>query len=543
MWALQEGSDNSDEFRRENANKEIPENIKKEVLQRFFQIYMFKCQIGTLTNVLLERSEEKEIFKRYLNIINNAFPTLDENNKLDKLIMDSDFLMNKVLDDTLTPKPYYSREFPTCQQSPYLIFLLPEYIYTKKYQDKIEDPRISYVVYRNNSCSVPIKGYVKPIPEFGGSIEPNQVFETREQCQEYKKQLLTEQQRRTAEARQKALAEYGDLTDPDVSGNVDDFVIPEGTWGIDEIPGKCYRAEDSGKDLSKNWYEKGNILFLMHFSEIDPNQEDLTVCVSQEYLEERMRDNTNIYYTCTGPRAKILNGDRSGQIIPYDEVEPEDRYDRLPSGGPDAANVNNVEETFVKINFAEEQLRNEKGEKTVDTTVPAYLRINDVRKIIQIVSENPDTPRVFSLLPDGERTHTVTKSVMDGESVVGGFHCQNNSVINIFKVREFIPKTGAAGEWRDIPPLAPSFPLSPPLPRLSRQIGINRPFDSDNEILTPFTRQEEGTEISEEQRLLEGTDIDEQGVARQLDFDFQRDEDEDEDEDEEQVMRRRSSIR
>ncbi len=523
MWAFQEGADDPDEFRRKNSAKEVPENIKKEVLHRFFQRYIINCKLGSFKNILFDLSlgPTRKVILKYLRIINNSFPVLDKNNKLDELIMDSNFLMNDVLQqDRKTDER-------TCNYSPYICFLVPEYIYIRKYKDTIEDPRISYSIYRNNSCSVPIKGYVKPIPKFGGSVEPNQVFDTREQCQEYKKQLLTEQQRRTAEARQKALAEYGDLTDPDVSGNVDDFAIPGGTWGVDEIPGKCYRAEDSGKDLSKNWYEKGNILFLMHFSEIDPNQEDLTVCVSQEYLEERMRDRTNIYYTCTGPRAEILNGDRRGQIIPYGEVEPEDRYDRLPSGGPDAANVNNVEETFVKINFAEEQLRNEKGEKTVDTTVPAYLRINDVRKIIQIVSENPDTPRVFSLLPDGERTHTVTKSVMDGESVVGGFHCQNNSVINIFKVREFVPKTGAAGEWRDIPPLAPSFPLSPPLPRLTRQIGINRPFDSDNEILTPFTGQEEGTEISEEQRLLEGTNIDEQGVARQLDSDFQRDEGED----------------
>lgn len=507
MWALQEGSDNSDEFRRENANKEIPENIKKEVLQRFFQIYMVKCQIATLTNVLRERSDEKEVFKRYLKIINNAFPALDENNKLDKLIMDSDFLMNKVLDDTLIPKPYYSEEFPRCEQSPYLIFLLPEYIYTKKYQDKIEDPRISYVVYRNNSCSVPIKGYFKPTPEFGGLIEPNQVFDTREQCQEYKKQLLTEQQRRTAEARERAIAQYGDLTDPDVSGDVDDFVIPGGTYGVDEIPGKCYRAEDSGKDLSEKWYEKGNILFLMHFSEIDPNQEDLTVCVSKEYLQERMNSPTNIYYTCNGPRAEILNGDRRGQVIPIEDVRPDERYHRLPWRDAD---VTNQEETFIKINMAQEQLRDESGQLTVDTTVPAYLRINDVRKIIKIINENPDKTRVFSLIPDGERTHTVTKSVMDGESVVGGFHCQNNSVINIFKVREFVPKTGAPGEWRDIITLPPPPPpVSPPVspPQIPRTSGLNLPID---DILAPFTREVEGTEINEQQRPAEDTVIEDQ---------------------------------
>jgi hypothetical protein len=509
MWALQQGSDNPDEFRRKNANKEIPENIKKEVLQRFFQIYMVKCQIATLTNALRTRSDEKEVFKRYLKIINNAFPALDENNKIDKLIMDSDFLMNKVLDDTLIPKPYYNQELPTCEQSPYIIFLLPEYIYTKKYQDKIEDPRISYVVYRNNSCSVPIKGYIKPTPEFGGSIEPNQVFKDKKQCQEYKKQLLAEQQRRAAEARERGIAQFGDLTDPVISGDVDDFVIPGGTYGVDEIPGKCYRAEDSGKDLSKNWYEKGNILFLMHFSEIDSKQEDLTVCVSKEYLEERMRDSTNIYYPCTGPKAEILNGDRRGQIIPIEDVKPEDRYDRLPSRGPDAGNANNVEETFVKINFAEEQLRNEKGKKTVDTAVPAYLRINDIRKIIQIVSENPDKTRIFSLIPDGERTHTVTKSVVDGGSDVGGFHCQNNSVIYIFKVREFVPKTGAPGEWRDIITLPPPPPpVSPPVspPQIPRTSGLNLPID---DIIAPFTRQE-GTEITEQQRPAEDTVIEDQ---------------------------------
>ena len=515
MWALQEGSDNLDEFRRENANKEIPENIKKEVLQRFFQIYMVKCQIATLKNIcekwiagnwpreLSHRKRTKNIFKKYLGIINNTFPDLDENNKLDKLIMDSDFLMNKVLDDTLIPKPYYSQEFPTCEQSPYLIFLLPEYIYTKKYQDKIEDPRISYVVYRNNSCSVPIKGYVKPIPEFGGLIEPNQVFDTREQCQEYKKQLLIEQQRRTAEARERGLAQYGDLTDPDVSGDIDDFVIPGGTYGVDEIPGKCYRAEDSGKDLSEKWYEKGKILFLMHFSEIDPNQEDLTVCVSKEYLEERMNSSTNIYYTCNGPRVSILNGDRRRQVIPIEEVRPDERYDRLPLRGAD---VTNQEETFIKINMAEEQLRDESGQLTVDTTVPAYLRINDVRKIIQIINENPDKTRVFSLIPDGERTHTVTKSVMDGGSIVGGFHCQNNSVINIFKVREFVPKTGAPGEWRDIITLPPPPPPVSP-PQIPRTSGLNLPID---DILAPFTREVEGTEINEQQRPAEDTVIEDQ---------------------------------
>ena len=517
MWALQEGSDNSDEFRRENANKEIPENIKKEVLQRFFQIYMVKCQIATLTNVLRERSDEKEVFKRYLEIINNAFPALDENNKLDKFIMESDFLMNNVLDDTLIPKPYYSPKIPACEQSPYLIFLLPEYIYTKKYQDKIEDPRISYVVYRNNSCSVPIKGYFKPTPEFGGSIEPNQVFDTREQCQEYKKQLLAEQQRRAAEARERGIAQFGDLTDPDVSGKVDDFVIPGGIDGVDEIPGKCYRAEDSGKDLSEKWYEKGNILFLMHFSEIDPNQQDLTVCVSKEYLEERMNSSTNIYYPCTGPRAEILNGNRRRQIIPIEEVRPDERYDRLPAAGEGAADVNNQNETFIKINMAEEQFRDEEGYKTVDTAVPAYLRINDVRKIIQIVTENPLKTRVFSLIPDGERTHTVTKSVMLNEGNVGGFHCQNNSVINIFKVREFIPKTTSAGEWRDIITLPPPPPpVSPPLPQLTRQIGINQPFDSDNDILAPFTREVEGTEVNEQERPAEDTVIEDENIEDQL---------------------------
>ena len=510
MWALQENphsllSDSSwssqyKTFRSKNANKEIPENIKKEVLQRFFQIYTSKCQISTLANICKEwiagrarrRGDEKGIFKKYLGIINNAFPELDKNNKLDKLIMDSNFLMNKVLDDKLRPISYYVQEVPECEYSLYINILFPEYIFTKKYQDKIEDPRISYVVYRNNSCSVPIKGYVKPIPEFGGSVEPNQVFDNKEQCQEYKKQnVLAEQQRRTAEARERSIAKYGDLTDPDVSGNVDDFVIPGGTYGVDEIPGKCYRAEDSGKDLSKKWYEKGSILFLMHFSEIDPNQQDLTVCVSKEYLEERMTDNTNIYYPCTGPRAEILNGDRRGQIIPIENLRPEDRYDRLPTRWAD---ITNQDETFVKINMAEEQLRNELGEKTVDTTVPAYLRINDVRKIIQIVSENPDKTRVFSLLPDGERTHTVTKSVMVGEGNVGGFHCQNNSVINIFKVREFAPKTGAPGEWTDIdtrPTQAPSYSPSTP----SYNPGI----------LAPFTRQTEGTEINEEQRPTEDT--------------------------------------
>ena len=496
MWALQEGSDNPDEFRRKNANKEIPENIKKEVLQRFFQIYISKCQIATLANVLRELSNEKEIFKRYLEIINNAFSELDEKNKVDILIMDSDFLMNKVLDDRLISKPYYATENPACQYSPYINFLLPEYIYTKKYQDKIEDLRISYVVYRNNSCSVPIKGYFKPTRDFGGSVEPNQIFDNKEQCQEYKKQILAEQQRRTTEARQRAIAEYGDLTDPDISGDVDDFVIPGGTYGVDEIPGKCYRAEDSGKDLSKKWYEKGNILFLMHFSEIDPNQEDLTVCVSKEYLEERMTDNTNIYYTCTGPSAEILNGPRRGQTIPIENLRPEDRYDRLPSA---AADVTNQDETFVKINMAEEQLYNERGEKTVDTTVPAYLRINDIRKIIQIVTENPDKTRIFSLIPDGERTHTVTKSVMVGESIVGGFHCQNNSVINIFKVREFIPQTNSPGLWNDIITEPPPAIYSPNTPS----------YNPD--ILAPFTRQPEGSEITEGQRPSENTVIEDGG--------------------------------
>lgn len=483
MWALQESSDNLEEFRRKNADKEIPENIKKEVLQRFFQIYTSKCQISTLTNIFeawvagrggrWRRGDDKGIFKKYLGIINKAFPALDENNKLDKLIMDSNFLMNKVLEDKLRSIPYSAQESPECEYSLYINILFPEYIYNKKYKDKIEDQRISYVVYRNNSCSVPIKGYFKPTPEFGGSVEPNQVFDNKEQCQEYKKQILAEQQQRTAAARERAIAQYGDLTDPDVSGDVDDFVIPGGTYGVDEIPGKCYRAEDSGKDLSEKWYEKGNILFLMHFSEIDPNQQDLTVCVSKEYLEERMTDNTNIYHTCTGPRANILNGPRRGQIIPIEEVRPEDRYDRLPSAGSGAADVNNQDETFVKINMAEEQLRNEEGEKTVDTTVPAYLRINDVRKIIKIVTENPDKTRIFSLIPDGERTHTVTQSVMIGESIVGGFHCQNNSVINIFKVREFSPQTNAAGLWNDI--------ITEPTP----------------DILAPFTRQPEGAEIAE----------------------------------------------
>tara|TARA_B100001093_G_scaffold514061_1_gene587278 strand:- start:4498 stop:8040 length:3543 start_codon:yes stop_codon:yes gene_type:complete len=505
MWALQESSDNLDEFRRKNADKEIPENIKKEVLQRFFQIYTSKCQISTLTNIFEARvagrggGDDKGIFKKYQGIIDNAFPALDENNKLDKLIMGSNFLMNEVLQDKLRPIPYYATEVPECEYSLYINILFPEYIYNKKYKDKIEDQRISYVVYRNNSCSVPIKGYFKPTREFGGSIEPNQVFDNKEQCQEYKKQILAEQQQRTTEARQRAIAQYGDLTDPDVSGDVDDFVIPGGTYGVDEIPGKCYRAEDSGKDLSEKWYEKGNILFLMHFSEIDPNQEDLTVCVSKEYLEERMSDNTNIYYTCTGPRAEILNGPRRGQVIPIENLRPEDRYDRLPSGGSDAADVSNQDETFVKINMAEEQLRNERGEKTVDTTVPAYLRINDVRKIIQIVTENPDKTRIFSLLPDGERTHTVTKSVMLGGSIVGGFHCQNNSVINIFKVREFSPQTNAAGLWNDITEPPPAI-YSPNTPSYTP------------DILAPFTRQQpEGSEIREAQRLPENTVIEDDG--------------------------------
>lgn len=507
MWALQENSDNLDEFRRKNADKEIPENIKKEVLQRFFQIYTSKCQILTLTNIFkawiagmgARRRDDKGIFKKYLGIINNAFPDLDEKNKLDKLIMDSNFLMNKVLENKLRPIRYYAQEVPECEYSVYINILFPEYIYNKKYQNKIEDQRISYVVYRNNSCSVPIKGYFKPTRDFGGLLEPNQIFDNKEQCQEYKKQILAEQQQRTTQARERAIAEYGDLTDPDVSGDVDDFVIPGGTYGVDEIPGKCYRAEDSGKDLSEKWYEKGNILFLMHFSEIDPNQQDLTVCVSKEYLEERMTDNTNIYYTCTGPRANILNGPRRGQVIPIENLRPEDRYDRLPSGGSDAADVTNQDETFVKINMAEEQLRNEEGEKTVDTTVPAYLRINDVRKIIQIVTENPDKTRIFSLIPDGERTHTVTQSVMVGESIVGGFHCQNNSVINIFKVREFSPQTNAAGLWNDIITEPPPAIYSPNTPS----------YNPD--ILAPFTRQPEGAEITEEQRPFENTVIEDNG--------------------------------
>jgi hypothetical protein len=148
--------------------------------------------------------------------------------------------------------------------------------------------------------------------------------------------------------------------------------------------------------------------------------------------------------------------------------------------------------------MAEEQLRNELGQKTVDTTVPAYLRINDVRKIIQIVTENPDKTRIFSLLPDGERTHTVTKSVMLGEGIVGGFHCQNNSVINIFKVREFSPQTNAAGLWNDItePPPAIYSPNTP---------------SYNPDILAPFTRQPEGSEIREEQRLSENTVIEDDG--------------------------------
>ncbi len=521
MWALQENSDNLDEFRRKNANKEIPENIRKAVLQRFFQIYTSKCQISTLVNIFKSwiagrarrRGDEKGIFKKYLGIINNAFPDLDEKNKLDKLIMDSNFLMNKVLQDKLTPIPYYATEVPECEYSIYINILFPEYIYNKKYQDKIEDQRISYVVYRNNSCSVPIKGYFKPTREFGGSIEPNQVFENKEQCQEYKKQKVLAAAI-TAEATERSIAEYGDLTDPDVSGNVADFVIPGGTWGVDEIPGKCYRAEDSGKDLSEKWYEKGNILFLMHFSEIDPNQQDLTVCVSKEYLEERMTDNTNIYYPCTGPRADILNGPRRGQIIPIEEVRPDERYDRLPSSGSDAADVSNQDETFIKINMAEEQLRNELGEKTVDTTVPAYLRINDVRKIIQIVTENPDKTRIFSLIPDGERPHTVTKSVMLREGVVGGFHCQNNSVINIFKVRGFTPQTDAPGLWNDIITEPPPAIYSPNTPS----------YNPD--ILAPFTRQPEGSEIREGQRPSENTAVIEdngelilQGQVERQDYD------------------------
>ena len=277
------------------------------------------------------------------------------------------------------------------------------------------------------------------------------------------------------------------------------MAIPKGTYGVDEIPGKCYRAEDSGKDLSEKWYEKGNILFLMHFSEIDPQQQDLTVCVSKEYLEQRMADPTNVYYPCNGPKADILNGNRKGQVIPIEDVRPDERYDRLPKGGPDSADATNENETFVKINMAEEQLYNEKGEKTVDTTVPAYLRITDIRKIIQIISENPNKTRVFSLLPDGERTHTISQSVYNGGNIVSGFHCQNNSVINIFKVREFVPKTNAAGEWKDIdtrPPQAPSYSPSTP--------------SYNPDILAPFTTRQEGTEIPEQPRLAENTVIEDQ---------------------------------
>ena len=507
MWALQENSDNLDNFRNKNADKEIPENIKKEVLQRFFQIYILKCKISVLSTGLLKRVSNKEVgFDRYLKIINNAFSNLEETNKLDKFIMDSKFLMDEVLNNKLIPSPNNRfKFFPKCEYSPYINFLFPEYIYTKKYQDKIKDPRISYFVYKNNYCTGPIKGYFKPTPEFGGSVEPNQVFDTKDQCQEYKKQLLTEQQRRTAEARERAFAQYGDLTDPDVSGDVDDFVIPGGTYGIDEIPGKCYRAEDSGKDISKKWYEKGNILFLMHFSEIDPAQEDLTVCVSKEYLEKRMFDPTNIYYTCNGPNAEILNGDRRGKIIPIGKVRPDEIYDRLPKMGPGSAEPSNEYETFVKINIGQEILRNEKGEKTVDTTVPAYLRINDVRKIIQIINENPEKTKIFSLIPDGVRTHTITKHVYDTWEDVSGFHCQNNTFINIYKVREFVPKTNAAGEWKDLEDVI--LTIDSPPPQLTRQ-GSN----IYGGILAPFTRQEEGTEITEQQRPTEDTVIDDYEV-------------------------------
>ena len=506
----------------------VPEKIQKDVKQRVMEVMIYKCYLADFYDNLVEIGQEKyaAIIAKTFKIQEDGFEIINIQDPIDNAIH--------------TLQWWYVTS--GCNQQKLFNITSIDYVMNQQYNGKINAiPRTPYYVIINEANKYKcqrVLGYNKPLKELGGLLEPNQVFDTEEECENNKVRIIEEIKNRREEEdrerKEKARAriqeerekmkeqakrfaeQYGEEKTEIIPDDIEDFPIPRGMGasgilGMEEVPGKCYKSEDSSKTSSKKWYEEGNILLYFQFSEVDSNAEDTTVCVSKEYLIERMNEPTNIYFTCNGPRAAIINGPRTNTVVNIEDLNPDERYHRLPIAQMDP------NEKFVKINRGENVFTDEDpnspsyGEVTVSTSIPAYLRYQDVRRIINL-SNDPNKVRVFSLIPDGERTHTVTQSVIDGDSVVGGFHCQNNSVIHIFKVREFIPSENPQSipsTWADIEETKEEGDIIEekeddiPIPYSSTTPSYN-----PNAVISPFTTPpSEGTEVLEQERPSEDTVI------------------------------------
>ena len=185
------------------------------------------------------------------------------------------------------------------------------------------------------------------------------------------------------------------------------------TPGGKEVPARCFNMTEGGNINTSSWAnEEGSILLLVESSPgLDPD----LVCTNINELEYALRENTGIIYRCGGTR-----GNRAGDSTMVDDVS-------TLGDVPYDLSMANVDKSIEYIPFV--------YDLDVNTAVKGYLPKKEMQNILSIARGNNDFP-VLSLSFVDTISHTASKDVLHGGSMIGANHCQSGSTVAIFKLED-----------------------------------------------------------------------------------------------------------